>query len=135
MRRPDSVVLIAALMLTSLVSSPVLAAASFTLTANPSASVATSEDPAEYTITIFNDGDEDLTITLSTSENDGGCNGFTSNLESTVFSVDAGSTESTTLTVSISDQASGDCETTVSGTGVTSPPTEQDTADVKVTTT
>ena len=135
MRRPDSVVLIAALMLTSLVSSPVLAAASFTLTANPSASVATSDDPAEYTITIFNDGDEDLTITLSASQDDGGCNGFTSNLESTVFSVDAGSTESTTLTVSISDQASGDCETTVSGTGVTSPPTEQDTADVKVTTT
>ncbi len=135
MRRPDSVVIIAALMLTSLVSSPVLAAASFTLTANPSASEATSDDPAEYTITIFNDGDEDLTITLSASQDDGGCNGFTSTLESTVFSVGQGETETTTLTVSINDQASGDCETTVSGTGVTSPPTEQDTADVKVTTT
>ncbi len=134
MRRPDTAAVLVALVLASLVSTPVSAAASFTLTASPSANEATTEDPAEYTITISNDGDEDLTVTLSTSQDDG-CNGFTSTLESTVFSVDAGSTETTTLTVSINDQASGDCVTLVSGYGQAANPAENDQADVDVTTT
>ena len=126
--------IIAALMLASLASSPVMAAASITLSADSLAKEATTEDPAEYTITIQNDGDEDLTVTLSTSQ-EADCNGFTSSLESTVFSVGQGESETTTLTVSINDQASGDCETTVNANGVASNPSENDQDDITVTTT
>tara|TARA_B100000686_G_scaffold271678_1_gene288483 strand:- start:760 stop:3444 length:2685 start_codon:yes stop_codon:yes gene_type:complete len=134
MRRSDSAVIIATLILTSFVSAPAAAAADIALTASPTNSTATTEDAAEYDITIVNTGDEDLTVTLSASQ-ESDCNGFTSNLESTVFSVGEGESETTTLTVSINDQASGDCVTTVNANGVASNPTENAQDDVEVTTT
>jgi len=134
MRRPDSAVIIAAILLTSFVSTPVFAAADLALSASPTNSAATTEDPAEYDITVMNTGDEDLTVTLSASQ-ESDCNGFTSNLDSTVVSVGQGESETVTLTVSINDQASGDCITTVNANGVASNPSENAQADVEVTTT
>ena len=124
----------AVLILASFVSVPAHAAADIALNASPQNSAATTEDAAEYDITIINTGDEDLTVTLSASQ-DSDCNGFTSNLEQTVFAVGQGESETTTLTVSINDQASGDCVTTVNANGVASNPTENAQADVEVTTT
>ncbi len=123
----------AALILASFASAPASAAADLAIYANPGSSEATTDDPAEYDITVTNTGDEDLTVTLSASQ-DSDCNGFTSNLEQTVFQVGQGDSESTTLTVSVSDQASGDCVTTVNANGVASNPTENAQADVEVTT-
>ena len=134
MRRPDSAVIIAALLLASFVSTPAIAAADLTITANPTNSTATTEDAAEYDITIMNTGDEDLTVSLSSSQ-ESDCNGFTSNLDSSVVSVGEGESETVTLTVSINDQASGDCVTTVNANGVSSNPSENAQADVEVTTT
>ena len=134
MTRSVSALIISAILLASLVSFPVAAAASISLSASPMASEATTDDPAEYTITILNDGDEDLTVTLQTSQA-ADCNGFTSNLDSTVFSVGEGETETTTLTVSINEQATGDCETTVTANGAASNPTDTANDDVTVTTT
>ena len=134
MRRPDSAVIIVAILLTSFVSTPVFAAADLALSASPTNSAATTEDPAEYDITVMNTGDEDLTVTLSASQ-ESDCNGFTSNLDSTVVSVGQGESETVTLTVSINDQASGDCITTVNANGVASNPSENAQADVEVTTT
>ena len=134
MRRPDYAVIMAALILGSFASVPASAAADIALNASPQASAATTDDPAEYDITIINTGDEDLTVTLSASQ-DSDCNGFTSNLEQTVFAVGQGESETTTLTVSVNDQASGDCVTTVNANGVASNPTENAQADVEVTTT
>ena len=124
----------AALILGSFVSAPASAAADIALNASPQNSAATTDDAAEYDITIINTGDEDLTVTLSASQ-DSDCNGFTSNLEQTVFAVGQGESETTTLTVSVNDQASGDCVTTVNANGVASNPTENAQADVEVTTT
>ena len=134
MRRPDSAVIIAALLLASFVSTPVFAAADLALSASPTNSTATTEDAAEYDITVMNTGDEDLTVSLSASQ-DSDCNGFTSNLDSSVVSVGQGESETVTLTVSINDQASGDCVTTVNANGVASNPSENAQADVEVTTT
>tara|TARA_B100001079_G_scaffold127387_1_gene109229 strand:+ start:2463 stop:5147 length:2685 start_codon:yes stop_codon:yes gene_type:complete len=134
MRRPDSAVIIVAILLTSFVSTPVFAAADLALSASPTNSAATTEDPAEYDIMVTNTGDEDLTVTLSASQ-ESDCNGFTSNLDSTVVSVGQGDSELVILTVSINDQASGDCITTVNANGVASNPSENAQADVEVTTT
>jgi len=134
MRRPDSAVVIVAILLTSFVSTPVFAAADLALSASPTNSTATTEDAAEYDITVMNTGDEDLTVSLSASQ-ESDCNGFTSNLDSTVVSVGQGESETVTLTVSINDQASGDCVTTVNANGVASNPSENAQADVEVTTT
>ena len=134
MRRPDSAVIIAALLLASFVSTPVFAAADLALSASPTNSTATTEDAAEYDITVMNTGDEDLTVSLSASQ-ESDCNGFTSNLDSSVVSVGQGESETVTLTVSINDQASGDCVTTVNANGVASNPSENAQADVEVTTT
>jgi uncharacterized membrane protein len=134
MRRPDPAIAIVVMILASFASAPAVAAADLALSANPTNSTATTEDAAEYDITIMNTGDEDLTVSLSASQ-ESDCNGFTSNLESTVVSVGEGESETTTLTVSINDQASGDCVTTVNANGVASNPSENAQADVEVTTT
>jgi uncharacterized membrane protein len=134
MRRPNSAVIIAALLLASFFSTPVIAAADLALSASPTNSTATTEDAAEYDITVMNTGDEDLTVSLSSSQ-ESDCNGFTSNLDSSVVSVGQGESETVTLTVSINDQASGDCVTTVNANGVASNPSENAQADVEVTTT
>jgi len=127
-------VIIAALLLASFFSTPVIAAADLALSASPTNSTATTEDAAEYDITVMNTGDEDLTVSLSSSQ-ESDCNGFTSNLDSSVVSVGQGESETVTLTVSINDQASGDCVTTVNANGVASNPSENAQADVEVTTT
>ena len=134
MRRPDSAVVIVAILLASFVSTPVFAAADLALSANPTNSTATTDDAAEYDITVMNTGDEDLTVSLSASQ-ESDCNGFTSNLDSSVVSVGQGESETVTLTVSINDQASGDCVTTVNANGGASNPSENAQADVEVTTT
>ena len=134
MRRPDSAVVIVAILLASFVSTPAFAAADLALSANPTNSTATTDDAAEYDITVMNTGDEDLTVSLSASQ-ESDCNGFTSNLDSSVVSVGQGESETVTLTVSINDQASGDCVTTVNANGVASNPSENAQADVEVTTT
>ena len=126
--------IIAALLLASFFSTPAIAAADLALSASPTNSTATTEDAAEYDITVMNTGDEDLTVSLSASQ-ESDCNGFTSNLDSSVVSVGQGESETVTLTVSINDQASGDCVTTVNANGVASNPSENAQADVEVTTT
>ncbi len=134
MGRSDSAIVIAALLMLSFLSVPVVAAADLALSANPTNSTATTDDPAEYDITVINTGDEDLTVSLSASQ-ESDCSGFTSNLDSTVVSVGQGESETVTLTVTVNDQASGDCITTVNANGVASNPSENAQADVEVTTT
>jgi len=133
MRRPNSATALVALMLFPMIASTVIASASLAMSADSLAKEATTDDAAEYTITIFNDGDEDLTVTLSTSQ-DSDCNGFTSAIEGggTPFSLNQGDSEDKTLTVSVNDQASGECETTVTATGASGLETAN--ADITVTT-
>jgi uncharacterized membrane protein len=131
MRRPDSATIFTALLLVSLLAPTVLAAASLQLAADSLAKEATTDDPAEYAITIINEGDEDLTVSLSTSQASD-CNGFTSSIDTVPFSLNEGDSEEKTLSVSVNDQASGECETTVTATGAYPGGTAD--ADIKVTT-
>ena len=131
MRRPDSATIFTALLLVSLLAPTVLAAASLQLAADSLAKEATTDDPAEYAITIINNGDEDLTVSLSTSQASD-CNGFTSSIDTVPFSLNEGDSEEKTLSVSVNDQASGECETTVTATGAYPGGTAD--ADIKVTT-
>ena len=131
MRRSSPAAIFASLMLLSMLSPAASAAASMAMSADSLTKEATTDDPAEYTITITNDGDEDLTVTLSTSQ-DSDCNGFTSSIDTTPFSLNQGDSEDKTLTVSVNDQASGECETTVTANGVAGLETANE--DIKVTT-
>ena len=134
MRHARSAPVLVAILLISIASPIASAEVSVALSANPTAQEATTEDEAEYDIIVQNDGDEDISVSLSTQQ-DNDCNGFTSTLETFQVSVSEGSSETVKLTVSVNDQADGDCETTVNaqatGSGVGTPAND----DVTVTTT
>ena len=134
MRHTRSAPILVAILLVSITSPMAAAEVSVALSANPTAQEATTDDEAEYDIIVQNDGDEDISVSLSTQQGND-CNGFTSSLETFQVSVSEGSSETVKLTVSVNDQADGDCETTVNaqatGTGVGTPAND----DVTVTTT
>ena len=99
-------------MLLSMSATIVSADVDINLSANPSSAEATADEVTEYTIIVQNSGDDDL-ISLTTQQGDD-CNGFSSTLETTFVQVSSSSSESVTLTVTrATEQASGECETTV----------------------
>ncbi len=133
MKRSPSASVLTALLLLTIMAPLVTAAVSVSLSASPTAQEATTDDDAEYDIIVTNDGDEDISVTLSTQQGND-CNGFSSSLDSYQVSVDEGTSEMVVLTVSVNDQADGDCETTVNAqatAGIGSPAND----DVTVTTT
>ena len=133
MKRSPSASVLTALLLLTIMSPLATAAVSVSLSASPTAQEATTDDDAEYDIIVTNDGDEDISVTLSTQQGND-CNGFSSSLDSYQVSVDEGTSEAVVLTVSVNDQADGDCETTVNAqatAGIGSPAND----DVTVTTT
>ena len=112
MKRSSSAVILTAILLLTIVTPLAAAAVSVSLSANPTAQEATTDDDAEYDIIVTNDGDEDVSVTLSTQQGND-CNGFSSSLDSYQVSVNEGESETVKLTVTVNDQADGDCETTV----------------------
>ena len=119
-RRARAILPVFLLILMSL--APIVSAdADITLSSNTLAQEADSDDPAEYTITVRNTGSDDVTVSLSTVQGEG-CQGFTSNIEQISGTISSGSSESTTLTVSVGQGADGDCETTVQATAQVAPP-------------
>ena len=104
-RRRDVVFSVVLLLFVSL--TPIVSAdASVTLSSNTLAQEADSDNPAEYTITVRNTGSDDITVSLSTDQGEG-CQGFTSNIEQISGTIASGSSESTTLTVSVGQGADG----------------------------
>ncbi len=119
-RRARAIFPVFLLLLMSLV--PLVSAdATITLSSNTMAQEADTDNPAEYTITVRNTGSDDVTVSLSTVQGEG-CQGFTSNIEQISGTISSGSSESTTLTVTVGQGADGDCETTVQGTAQVAPP-------------
>ncbi len=101
--------------------SPIVAAeVSVSLTSDSSSKEASPGSPAEYTITVRNTGDEDMTVQLSTTQEAGGCQGYASAIEQVSGVISEGSYEQVTLTVNVTDdpaeQTAEDCETTVTAT-------------------
>lgn len=134
MKRADSARLVLILLLLSLISPSAAAAIDVSISASPNSQEADSDNPAEYDITVTNTGDDDITVSLSAS-NAADCNGFTSNVEQVSGTIESGSSETVLLTVSVNEQASGECETTVTVTATAATPGQPKTDDVKVTTT
>jgi len=134
MKRADSARLVLILLLLSLISPSAAAAIDVSISASPNSQEADSDNPAEYDITVTNTGDDDITVSLSTA-NAADCNGFTSNVEQVSGTIESGSSETVLLTVSVNEQASGECETTVTVTATAATPGQPKTDDVKVTTT
>ena len=134
MKRADSARLVLILLLLSLISPPALAAVDVSISASPTSQEADSDNPAEYDITVTNTGDDDITVSLTTSQA-ADCNGFSSQVEQVSGTIESGSSETVLLTVSVNEQASGECETTVTVSATGATPGQPKTDDVKVTTT
>ncbi|MBK39513.1 MAG: hypothetical protein CMB50_04745, partial [Euryarchaeota archaeon] len=101
--------------------SPIVAAeVSVTLSSDSSSKEASPGTPAEYTITVRNTGDEEMTVSLATSQEPGGCQGYSSTIEQVTGTIPPNQNEQVTLTVNVtedsSDQTAEDCETTVTAT-------------------
>jgi len=127
-----------ALLLLVIMSPYAAAEADVTLTSDSSSKEASPGTPAEYTITVRNTGDEDITVQLATSQEAGGCQGYTSAIEQVSGVISPQSNEQVTLTVNVTEgeQTSDECDTTVtaqaSPAATPGPPAQ---ADVVVTTT
>ena len=121
--RPHSITVVAALMLIAAIAPTVSADVDPQLSTPDSEKPATTSDPAIYEITIRNNGDDDMTYSLSTQQG-AGCNGFTSTVDSPTGSVNSNSDELVDLEVQVDDTASGECETTltIQAAGGTPPP-------------
>ena len=134
MRNNSVVTILITLMLITISLPLVSASVNVALSASPTSQSASSGGDATYTITVSNSGEDDATISLSTSQA-AECNGYTSTLADQVLTVNGGSSETTELTVSLSDTAGDSCETTVSATAVGATPGDQDSDSITVETT
>ena len=129
--------LLTVLLLVTMLSPMVQAEVDPRLTASPMAQEADADEPAEYDITVHNDGDDDMAVSLSTSQDASDCNGFSSSIEQVSGTIGSGESETVTLTVTVNDQANGECETTVQATAQVADgaPGTPKNADITVTTT
>ena len=82
MKPSNSASLIVALLVLSVASPLVSADVEISVSANPMAAEATTDDAAEYDIIVQNSGDDDALVSLSTQQGND-CSGFTSTLETT----------------------------------------------------
>ena len=103
--------LIISMLMLSLV--PTVSAATVALSAFPTSQTTDPGYTAEYTINVRNDGEDDMTVQLSASQ-DATCQGYTSTVEQVPGTIAAGASEDVTLSVNLSTNAGSSCETTVS---------------------
>ena len=101
----------------------------------PSAQEANPGESAEYTVRVYNQGSEAATVSLSAT-NDQDCTGYSSSIGQISGPIEGGSYEETTLTVTLSQNAEGSCNTLVTATGnEQSSPPPPGTAEATATTT
>ena len=115
------------------------AAVGVSLTASPQQQEANPGENATYTITVRNTGDEDMTVSLSTSEGqEQDCAQFSSTITQISGTIAPGGSETADLTVTLTSTATGSCDTTVTATAQVAPPGvpgQPEQGDVTVTTT
>ena len=132
--RPRSVTAVATLLLLAAIAPTVAADVDPQLSTPTLELQATTSDPAVYKITIRNNGDDDMTYSLQTQQG-AGCSGFTSSVDSPTGSVNSNDEELVDLEVQVNEQASGECETTltITATGGTNPTPQSDSLTVTTT--
>lgn len=137
MRTSRSTSRYAAILFTSILFISLLPTVSASIGVSVSSSpMALTVNPGEngsYTITVANTGDEDMAVTLTTTQAQD-CTGYTSTIEQITGQISGGGSETTTLTVALTQNAEDSCETTVTATG-TAPLNAPENGDVIVTTT
>ena len=110
--------------------------ATISLSASPISQTADPGETAEYTVIIYNTGSDDVVITSLTTDNI--CQGYQSTIEQLPPSttISSGGSESVTMYVNVSSQATGSCDTTATANAQTTPvPSTPGTDSVTVTTT
>ncbi|MEZ8000877.1 MAG: hypothetical protein QMC58_01395, partial [Candidatus Poseidoniaceae archaeon] len=92
--------------------------ASITIQTSPANGLEVNPGEAgEYTVRVYNNGPETVTLQLSTSEEGTQeCTAYTSTIQQISEAVDSGSYGETTMTVSLTQNAEGSCDTTISAT-------------------
>lgn len=103
------------------------------VSSSPMALTVNPGENGSYTITVSNTGDEDMAVSLTSTQAQD-CTGYTSAVGQIPGQISGGGSETTTLTVTLSQNAEDSCETTVTATG-TAPLNAPETGDVIVTTT
>jgi len=79
-------------------------------------------EAGEYTVRIYNNGPEAITLQLSTSEEGTQeCTAYSSNIQPISEAVDSGSSAETTMTVTLTQNAEGTCDTTITATATETP--------------
>ena len=88
--------------------------ASIVLTVTPSTLTVNPGESGEYTVRVYNTGSNPVTIQLSTSEEQTQeCGQYSSVIQQIPGAIDAGSYEETTMNVTLTQTAEGDCDTTI----------------------
>ena len=106
----------------SVFSAPVVLAdgardASIMLSVNPTTQTVNPGESAEYTVTVRNLGADPVTINLQSSEETTQeCNAYTSTITQITGQIEAGASEEATLTVTLTQGATDECDTTVRAT-------------------
>jgi len=97
--------------------------ASITIQTSPANGLEVNPGEAgEYTVRIYNNGPETITLQLSTSEEGTQeCTAYTSNIQPISEAVESGSFGETTMSVSLTQNAEGSCDTTISATATETP--------------
>ncbi len=126
-----------------MISTPVSAAASISLSVSPGAQTVNPGDSGEYTVRVYNTGDDPVTVNLQASNEPGeDCNGFSSTIGQIPGQIEPGQYEETTMNVTVAQTVEADtaCDTTVSatisavlGAPGTDPPSEPETSTVTTT--
>lgn len=111
--------LLMAVSLLPLIATPVSAAPSINLNVSPNSMEVNPGDSGEYTVVVTNTGSDPVTVNLQVSNEPGeNCNGFSSTIVQIPGQIDSGSSEETTMNVSVAQTVEPDtsCDTTVTAT-------------------
>ena len=111
------------------------AEATISLSVTPGAQTVDPGESAEYTVRVYNQGSESITVQLSAA-NTGECTGYSTQIGQIPGPVESGDYGETTMNVTLAQNAEGSCDTTVTATAnEQSSPPPPTTADQVVTTT
>ena len=111
------------------------AEATIQLSVTPSAQTVDPGESAEYIVRVYNQGTESITVQLAAA-NGGDCNGYTTQIGQITGPIDSGDFGETTMDVTLTQNAEGACDTTVTATAnEQSSPPPPTTAEQTVTTT
>ena len=99
-----------------MIATPVSAAESVSVFISPRSQTVNPGDSGEYTVTVYDDGDNPVTVNLQASNEPGeDCNGFSSTIGQIPGQIEVGQSEETTMNVTVAQTVEADtaCETTV----------------------